>query len=94
MTPEEIAMQVFDDWYKDAASFTGPSARRSCIAAIAAAIRADRQEMLAVLRLAQEDVCSLHCPSVFKTGEQVTHSERCSTVGGVVAKAEADTQIV
>lgn len=40
MTPEEIATTVFDQWYVDAASFTGPTARRECIAAIADTIRA------------------------------------------------------
>lgn len=39
MTPEEIAEQVFDAWYADAAAMAGPTARRTCIAAIAAAIR-------------------------------------------------------
>jgi hypothetical protein len=37
--PEEIAQSVFDQWYADAASFTGPTARRECIAIIAAALR-------------------------------------------------------
>lgn len=37
---EERATHIFDTWYADAASFTGPTARRQCIAAIAAALTA------------------------------------------------------
>lgn len=86
MTPEEIAKHVFDDWYADAASFTGPSARRTCIAAIAIAIRADRQESLAMLKLAQEDVCSLHCRSVWPAGERQQHGERCAAMSALITR--------
>ena len=44
----QIAQQLFDTWYADAASFTGPTARRTCITAIAAAIRAERERCAAL----------------------------------------------
>lgn len=88
LTPEESARQTFDNWYAAAASFTGPTSRRTCVEAFASAIRAATQEVLEVLRIAQEDVCSLHCPSVKKTGEEWTHSERCRAISEVIAKTE------
>ena len=68
------------------------------VAAIRAAERDATQErlldMLDALRLVKEDTCSLHCPSVKKEGDEWTHSERCKTISQVIAKAEADIQIV
>ncbi len=46
MTPEQIAQQLFDAWYADAASFTGPTARRTCITAIAAALAACERDTI------------------------------------------------
>lgn len=43
MTPEEIAERVFDSWYEDAPAFMRSTGRRTCIDAIATAIRADRE---------------------------------------------------
>lgn len=46
------------------------------------------REMLTELRRAQYDTCSIHCPSVWKTGQQQPHSERCRAMRAVMAKAE------
>src|SRR3990167_764924 len=39
------------------------------------------------LRTAQEDTCSLHCPSVWKTSEgQPLHSDRCKAISAALGK--------
>jgi hypothetical protein len=38
-----------------------------------------------LLAQAAEDVCSLHCPSTWKTGERTPHSEKCQAIRSVVA---------
>lgn len=45
-------------------------------------------ELLGVLKLAQPDVCSLRCPSVWRTGEQQPHGDECKAISAVIARAE------
>jgi hypothetical protein len=47
------------------------------------------EHALAALRLAQQDTCSLHCPSVKKTGEEWIHVERCQAVSAAIAAVES-----
>jgi hypothetical protein len=51
MTPEQIAQQLLDRWYLDAAAFIGPTARRTCITAIAAAIRNERERCATIAEM-------------------------------------------
>lgn len=53
-----------------------------------ALLYAAASDLLAALRLAQEDTCSLHCPSVRKADQEWTHSERCRAISAVIAKVE------
>lgn len=47
-------------------------------------------EIVAALRLAHEDTCSLHCLSVWKTANgPPPHSERCQAVSAAIAAVEA-----
>lgn len=50
-------------------------------------------DLLAILKDAQEDTCSLHCPSVWKTGERRPHSEKCQRVGAAIAELETQQNV-
>lgn len=50
------------------------------------------RELLAALKQAREDTCSLHCPSVYKTGEIPRHSDVCKAISAIVAEAERELQ--
>lgn len=45
-------------------------------------------DLIATLRQAREDTCSLHCPSVWKTAERPPHSERCQAVEAAIEQVE------
>lgn len=45
-------------------------------------------DIIQALHQAQEDTCSLHCPSVWKTDERPPHSERCQAVSAAIAKLQ------
>lgn len=47
------------------------------------------QSLITLLSQAQEDVCSLHCPSVWKTGESQPHSAKCVLISRAIAEAKA-----
>lgn len=42
-------------------------------------------ELEAALREAQADVCSLHCPSTWRTGEKQPHSDKCQAIAAALA---------
>lgn len=44
-------------------------------------------DLLTALEQAHQDTCSLHCPSVWKTGEPQPHSDRCTSISAVLDKA-------
>ena len=46
---------------------------------------ADAAALRAMLDRAHADVCSLHCPTVWRTGTPRPHSERCQAIGAVLA---------
>lgn len=46
------------------------------------------EQALVALRAAQEDTCSLHCPSVKNYGEEWTHVERCQAVSAAITAVE------
>lgn len=52
-------------------------------------LQAAAPDLLTELVSAQEHVCSLLCPSVKKTGDEWTHSERCKAITAAIAKATA-----
>lgn len=45
-------------------------------------------ELLAALKDTQKDTCSMHCPSVKKTGDPWTHSVKCDGYTALIAGAE------
>lgn len=46
---------------------------------------ADAAMLRAMLDRAHADVCSLHCPTVWRIGTPRPHSERCQAIGAVLA---------
>lgn len=44
--------------------------------------------LLSALKDARKDTCSLHCPSVKKTGNPWTHSAKCDAYTELIATAE------
>ncbi len=44
-------------------------------------------ELLATLQEAHKDVCSLHCPSVWETGQEQPHTKRCIAIRELLKKA-------
>ena len=46
-------------------------------------------DLIATLRQAHEDTCSLHCPSVWKTADgRPPHSERCQAVEAAIGQVK------
>lgn len=48
-------------------------------------------DLLTQLKLAQSSVCSLHCPSVWQSGQPQPHCEQCAAISAALAKAETIT---
>ena len=50
----------------------------------------EREQLYTLLAMAQADVCSLHCPSVWKTAERPPHSERCRAISDMLLRHAAE----
>ncbi len=50
-------------------------------------------DLLATLKEAQEDTCSLHCPSVWTTGQRPPHSEKCQRISAAIAEIETQQNV-
>ena len=53
-----------------------------------ASIRDQRDKLLACLKVAQPEFCSLKCPSVFRGPDSVRHLPDCERMRAVIEKAE------
>lgn len=46
--------------------------------------------LVGALQQAQEDTCSMHCPSVKRTGTPWTHSAKCTAISAVLKLAKGE----
>ncbi len=52
------------------------------------------EKLIATLRQAHKDTCSLHCPSVWKTEQgRPPHSERCQAVEAAIEQVERQPNV-